>query len=302
MNAWELIIQQPVTNILIVMSHYLANSFGLAIIALTVIVNVLMLPFTLKQMRASKAMQDLQPKLAEIKKKYEKDREKLAKEQMNLYKESGMSPVGCLLPMLIQMPIWIALYQAIMLSLAVAPEGLLNLSRYLYSWHIVYSIVPLSNGFLWLDLSAPDPFLAVLVGITMWVQQKMATTNVSQQSQLTLWMMPIMFGFLAFSFPSGLSLFWVASSLVRIIMQYYVTGWGGLVSTAAGKPESSKDKKYLRLISNAERKSTDDLEADIVVKSDEEKQKRDRGLGYPSNPSKIRYQPGQDRKQQPKKK
>ena len=97
-------------NILIVLTHFLFNNFGLAIIALTLIVNGLMLPLTLKQVRASKAMQEMQPKIAELKKKYGKDKEKMAREQMKLYKESGVSPAGCLLPMLIQMPIWIALY------------------------------------------------------------------------------------------------------------------------------------------------------------------------------------------------
>ena len=133
MNVWELIIQQPIINILIMLSHYLFNSFGMAIIALTIVVNVLMLQLTLKQIRSSKAMQELQPKLAELQKKYGKDRQRMAQEQMRLYKESGMNPAGCLLPMLIQMPIWIALYESIMMVLAAAPEGLLNLSRYLYS-------------------------------------------------------------------------------------------------------------------------------------------------------------------------
>ena len=101
------------TNILIVLSNYLFNSFGLAIIALTIIVRGLMYPLTLRQLRATKAMQTLQPKLAVLQKKYAKDKQKLAKEQMKLYKESGVSPAGCLLPMLIQLPVWIALYQSI---------------------------------------------------------------------------------------------------------------------------------------------------------------------------------------------
>ena len=91
MNAWELIIQQPLINILIVFTNYLANNFGLAIIALTVIVNLAMFPLTLSQIRSSKAMQDLQPKIEELKKKYGKDRQKLAQEQSKLFKESGIA-------------------------------------------------------------------------------------------------------------------------------------------------------------------------------------------------------------------
>ena len=305
MNAWELIIQQPVINVLIVMSHYLGNSFGLAIVALTIIVNLMMFPLTLKQIRASKAMQDLQPRLAELQKKYAKDKQKLAQEQMRMYKESGMSPTGCLVPMLVQMPIWIALYQSIMLCLAVAPEGLLNLSKYLYPWPVLYAILPLGRDFLGLDLAEPNMVLAILVGGSMWFQQKMATPvgadpRQQQQARLMLWMMPMMFAFLALSFPSGLSLFWVASSLVRIVMQYYVTGWGSLSPGGAGKPGGG-DKKYARYITQGGAKSSPAAGADIVIPG-EEQEKRDHGSGYSLRPSKTRYQPGRDRAQQRKKK
>ena len=142
MNPWELIILQPVINVLIVLTDYLVNNFGLAIIALTIIVRIVTLPLTTKQLRATKGMQELQPKIAELQQKYGKDRQKLAQEQMRLYKESGVSATGCLLPMLVQMPVWIALFQSILLALAVAPESLLNLSRYLYSWPQVYPMLP----------------------------------------------------------------------------------------------------------------------------------------------------------------
>jgi len=166
-EIWDLIALQPVINILIALTHYLFSIFGLAIIALTVVVNVAMYPLTMKQIRATQAMQSLQPKMAELQKKYGKDRQKLAQEQMKMYKESGMSPAGCLLPMLFQMPIWIALYQSIIRVLAVTPEGFLGLSQFLYSWPIVYTILPLENHFLWLNLATPDTFLAILVAASM---------------------------------------------------------------------------------------------------------------------------------------
>jgi YidC/Oxa1 family membrane protein insertase len=284
----------------------MGGSFGMAIMALTVVVNVILMPFTLKQIRASKAIQDLQPKLAELQKKHAKDRQKLAQEQMRLYKESGMNPAGCLGPMLIQMPIWIALYQSIILSLAVAPEGLLNMARYLYSWPLVYSMLPLSRNFMWLDLATPDTVLAILVGVTMYIQQKMATptgadTRQQSQAKLMMWMMPLMFTFLALSFPSGLSLFWVASSIVRIGIQYYVTGWGGLNPTpTTGSKPAAADKKYLKLVSTSEEKSVSDVGADIS--DTDETEKRSSGLSYPFKPSKTRYQPGRDRSRHPKKK
>jgi YidC/Oxa1 family membrane protein insertase len=235
-NPWDLIAVQPMTNILIVISHGLFNSPGLAIIAITIIINLALLPLTLKQVRSSKAMQDVQPKLLELQKKYGKDKQKIAQEQMRLYKEAGMSPAGCIVPLLVQTPIWIALYQAIIRLLAATPDDFLGLGRYLYSWSVNFSTLPLGNRFLWFDLSQPDTFLILplLVGASMWVQQKMVTTpnpdpRQQSQSQMMLWMMPLMFGFFSMQFASGLSLYWVVSSLIRIGTQYFVTGWGGLI-------------------------------------------------------------------------
>lgn len=262
MNAWDLIILQPMTNVLIVLSNYLFSSFGFTIIVLTIIIRAALYPLTAKQLKSSKSMQELQPKIAELQKKYGKDRQKLASEQMKLYKESGMNPAGCMLPMLIQMPIWIALYQSIIMVLAAAPEGLLNLSRYLYAWPTVFSVLPLNNSFLWLDLATPDTLLALLVGGTMWVQQKMVTpvtADPSQQSQtrMMLWMMPLMFAFLSLSFPSGLALYWVVSNIISIVTQYFVTGWGALAPPRPAPKLTGKDKKYQRRIESAKASGAD---------------------------------------------
>jgi YidC/Oxa1 family membrane protein insertase len=300
LNVWELIIQQPVTNILIVMSHYLADNFGLAVIALTVIVNLILLPLTMSQIRSSKMMQDMQPKLAELQKKYAKDKQKLAQEQMRLYKESGVKPAGCALTLIIQMPVWIALYQAIMLALAVAPEGLLNLAKYLYSWDVVYASLPLSRNFLGMDLALPNLILALLVGVTMWLQQKMSMTpqtdpRQAQQANMMLWMMPLIFAYMALNFPSGLALYWVTSSVFRIILQYRVTGWGGLRKQAP--PTSDSDKKYVKFEADQKKKSITDTGADIVITDADSSKKNSFNL----KPSKTRYQPDKDRERHKKK-
>ncbi len=301
MNIWELIIQQPVINIMIVMAHYLGGNFGVAIIALTIIINLAMLPLTLSQLRSSKKMQDLQPKLAEIQKKFGKDRQKLAQEQMKLYKESGIKPAGCALTLIIQMPVWIALYQSIILALAVAPEAMLNLSRFLYPWDAVYAAIPLSRDFLWMDLSQPNIILAILTAASQWVQQKMSMTPVtdpkqSQQAQLMLWMMPLMFGFLALSFPSGLALYWVVNNLVRIILQYRITGWGGLRRQARQPTEA--EKKYLKFDASAEKKPPEEESAGTIVADTTPSQIDKNSL----KPGKSRFQPGKDRiKRRPKK-
>jgi len=283
------------------MSHYLADNFGLAIIALTVIVNLILLPLTMSQIRSSKKMQDLQPKLVDLQKKYAKDKQKLAQEQMKLYKESGVRPAGCALTMVIQMPVWIALYQAIMLALAAAPEGLLNLSKYLYPWQVVYSVLPLNPNFLVMNLTQPNLILALLVGVTMWIQQKMSMTpqtdsRQAQQANMMLWMMPILFAYMALNFTSGLSLYWVTSSVFRIILQYRVTGWGGL-RRQKPTPASDSDKKYLKFEAAQEKKSMKDAGADIVVTDSDSSKKGTRIF----KTDKYKFQPDKNRERHRKK-
>ena len=147
-----------------------------------------------------------------------------------------------------------------------------------------------------MNLTEPDVFLALLVGVTMWVQQKMSSASMSadprqrQQTQMMIWMMPLMFAFLALSFPSGLSLFWATSSIFRIILQYRVTGWTGLTSQATG--ETEKDKKFVKFIDETESKPADEVRADVVVEEDESKKK---GLTFREKPATPRYESGKDR-------
>jgi YidC/Oxa1 family membrane protein insertase len=247
-------------NSLVGISGYLGGSFGLAIIVLTIIVRSCLLPLTLRQLRSSRAMQQLQPKIAELQKKYAKDKQKLAQEQMRLYKESGVSPAGCAVPMLIQFPVWIALYQSIIKALGVTPEDLLGLSRYLWSWPILYSTLPLDSHFLWFDLVSGNLGVAVLVGVTMWLSQKMVTPSVTDpqqkaQGQMMLWMMPLLFGFIAVNLPSGLALYWITSNIISMVMQYFVIGgWGGLARGGAASQAGGKELR--RRISQAEAETT----------------------------------------------
>jgi YidC/Oxa1 family membrane protein insertase len=249
MEVWNLIIGNPVLNVLIASSHILFGSFGLAIIALTVIVRLILWPLSKRQLNSTKALQDMQPKIQELQKKYGKNQQKLQQEMMKLYKEAGVNPLGCLWPMLIQLPIWIALYQAIMRALATTPENLLDLAQRLYSWDIVSQAIPLNSHFLWLDLgSQGDLILAIIVGGTMWVQQKMTQAPAvdprqESTSKMMLLMMPLMFGFLTLMFPSGLALYWAVSNIIGIITQYFVTGgWGYLKFRSPFQRAPAKEK------------------------------------------------------------
>jgi YidC/Oxa1 family membrane protein insertase len=242
-ELWNTIILEPVLNSLIALTTVLWGNFGLAIIVLTVVVRLILFPLTVRQTQSTKAMQLLQPRIQELQKKYAKNQQKLQQEMMKVYKEAGINPLGCLWPMLIQLPIWIALYQSIMQAMAATPESLLSLSQHLYHWAAVGQAVPLNDHFLWLRLSQHgDIILAVLVGGTMWIQQKMVTPPAADPRQrsmtsMTTLMMPLMFGFFTLSFPSGLALYWVVSNIIGIIIQYFVSGgWGYLRAPSPPKP------------------------------------------------------------------
>ena len=255
MEAWNLIIGNPVLNVLIALSHGLGGSFGLAIIALTIIVRLITWPLNKRQLNSTKALQEMQPKIQELQKKYGKNQQKLQQEMMRLYKEAGVNPLGCLWPMLVQFPIWIALYQAIMRALATTPENLLDLAQRLYSWGIVNQAIPLSSQFLGLDLGQTASangglgmLLAIIVGGTMWVQQKMTQAPAvdprqESTSRMMTLMMPVMFGLLTFSFAAGLGLYWATSNIIGIITQYFITGgWGNLKFQSPFQRASAKGK------------------------------------------------------------
>ncbi len=235
-DLWNLLFFQPMLNGLILLYGLFFHNFGITIIIFTLLIRLIILPLTMKQLHATKAMSRLQPELAKIQKRYANDRQKLSQEQMRLYREHGVNPLGCAVPTFIQFPIWIGLYQSIQLALAAVPEQYMTLSEHLYpGLALVHQLVPLDSRFLWLDLAAPDPYfiLPVLVGGTMFLQQKMATMPTTderqqQMNQTMQYMMPMMFGFFTVSFASGLAIYWFVSNVFSIVIQYFVTGWGSL--------------------------------------------------------------------------
>lgn len=256
-DIFNLILLRPMLNVLLLLYSVLHGvlpygAFALAIVIVTVALRLVTQPFMAKQLQSSKKMNDLQPQLKELEKKYGKDRERLAQEQMKLYKENGINPMAGCLPMLLQMPIWIAVYQSIMLLLGRSPAQLLALSKHVYNLGIfanLSSLFPLSSQFLWLDLGQPDKLfiIPILVAATQWVQQKMMSPATSGQgndsaqamSSSMLMMMPVMFGFITINLPAGLGLYFIVSSLIGIVIQYFTTGWGGLMpqraAASAGK-------------------------------------------------------------------
>lgn len=239
---WNEVIIRPLTNSLLVLYVLLFSNLGLGIIAFTIVTKVLTYPLTMRQLRQTQRMQSMQPRMKELQEKYKGDPQKRGQEQMRLYKELGVNPVGCLGPFVIQMPIFIGLFWAVNGVLPVTPENLASLGTKLYGWlPFLDSVVPVNRQFLSMDL-AVEPLrsrnvlaiiFVVLSGATMFVQQKMsqvpnADPTQRSQQQMQLFLLPIMFGGFSFLFPAGLVVYWVMSNVISIVMQYFVTGWGGL--------------------------------------------------------------------------
>jgi YidC/Oxa1 family membrane protein insertase len=238
---WQEIIMRPMINSLALLYQLLFSNFGLSIIVFTVLIRLAMIPLTVRQTRQMKKMQAIQPKLKAIQDKYKGKkgdaRRQMSSETMGLYKDAGVSPVGCLGPMIIQMPIWIGFYRAILRTMPSTPEGLANLSDLFYSWNPAIAAVPFNSQFIGLSLvdlvsAAALPFnylLPVLVGASMFLQQKMTTNPTTdprqkQTNQMMLWMMPIMFGAFTWQFPAGLAVYILFSNVVGVVIQYYVSG------------------------------------------------------------------------------
>jgi YidC/Oxa1 family membrane protein insertase len=231
--VWDLLIINPMINGMLLFYGLLGHQFILAIIALTILIRIVVFPLSLKQQRSMMTMQELQgsKEWQDIQKKYKGDREKLAQEQMRMYREYGVNPAGGCLPTLIQFPVLIGLYQSILRVLAVSPLQLVDLAHRVYLPSLA-ALVPLNDRFLWLNLGQPDPLyvLPILVVATTWAQQKLLTApnpdpQASSMNQTMQIMMPLMFGFFALSFSSALSIYFVISNVVGVAQYAAINRW-----------------------------------------------------------------------------
>ncbi|MCL5784418.1 MAG: YidC/Oxa1 family membrane protein insertase [Patescibacteria group bacterium] len=253
----------PVVNLLVMIFQglnllHIPGALGFSIIILTVIIRLIVWPFMGSQIRSAKKMAELKPHLDALKKKHGKDKQALAAAQMALYKEHGVNPAGGCLPSIIQIPVIIALYQTI---LAFFSNGgnidRINNALYLPSWHLAsapdlyffginLAIKPsqfTSIGWLLLLIPAVTAFLQFIQSRMMTPKpikeyssdspkEKKEKENLedsmsAMQSQMS-YMMPIMVGYFAFQFPIGLALYWNTFTILGIIQQYLISGWGNL--------------------------------------------------------------------------
>ncbi|MDO8615165.1 MAG: YidC/Oxa1 family membrane protein insertase [Dehalococcoidia bacterium] len=229
-NTFNLLLIDPLINALLLLNLVVLGQFGLAILLFTLLLRLATLPFTIRQLQSTKAMQTAQPQMQEIQKKY-KDPKRRQEEMLKLYREHNINPLGCFLPMVIQMVVFIALYRSLVFVVGGSPESLVALSQRLYPISFLQNQVPLEQHFLYLNLGQPDTtfILPLIVGLSTYIQQKMSQTpNASAQQQLQqqmmMWMMPMMLVFFTLNLPSGVGVYWVASNVFSLFASYYVYG------------------------------------------------------------------------------
>lgn len=279
MWVWDVFVTF-MTNILLLIYAFVGN-FGIAIILFTILIKAATHPLMASQIKSSTKMQELMQsdEWLKIQAKYKDDKEKLAQEQMRVYKEQGVNPFGSCLPTLIQLPVIFGLYQSINRVMGASPLQLIDLVRSitdpLWSWMgdvipaaALGALLPINNQFLWMNLGQPEriladvlpfggiPTLAIIVGLTTYIQTKltvMPAANPSDQSaQMTQMMgiyMPLMLFWFSLNFASGLAVYFIASNLAGIA-QYAALGkvnWSNLFKfgsqPAVAAPAKPKSKK-----------------------------------------------------------
>ena len=200
--GWFTVLAKPLLYTLKFLYGYVGN-YGIAIIIVTIILKALFFPLTHKSYKSMKDMQKIQPKMAALKEKYKDDRDAMNKAVMELYREHKVNPLGGCLPMVVQIPVFFALYKALMFSIELR--------------HAPF--------FLWVtDLADKDPYYVtpVIMGISMFIQQKMTPSQMDPVQQKMMLALPVVFTFMFLSFPSGLVLYWLVNNILTIGQQMYI--------------------------------------------------------------------------------
>ena len=200
--GWFSALSKPLLYSLKFFYGYVGN-YGLAIIIITIILKALFFPLTHKSYKSMKEMQKIQPKMAALKEKYKNDRDAMNKAVMELYREHKVNPMGGCLPMVVQIPVFFALYKALMFSIELR--------------HAPF--------FFWItDLADKDPYYItpIIMGISMFAQQKMTPSQMDPMQQKMMLALPVVFTFMFLSFPSGLVLYWLVNNILTIGQQMYI--------------------------------------------------------------------------------
>ena len=230
-DAFNLILYKPLFNILILLYKYLpGDDFGIAVIALTILIRFILYPLTAQSLRSQKVLSDLQPKLQEIQKKFKNDKEEQLKEMTELYQKEKINPFGSLLPLLIQLPLLIAIYQVFWRGFQ--PEEMVNI------YNFISKPGEINPNFLGLiNLSKGSMGMAVLAGITQFFQSKtlipsQKNNKAEEQGEMTkfsdmfqkqmLYFFPIFTILILIRLPAAISLYWTITTIFSIVQQHFI--------------------------------------------------------------------------------
>jgi YidC/Oxa1 family membrane protein insertase len=221
--AYNDVIYRPLLNLLVFFYNIIpGHDIGVVIIILTIIIRLILAPSFHKSLKSQKAMNDLQPKLNEMREKHKNDKEAQAKAMMDLYKEHKINPLSSCLPLLIQLPILIGLYQVFRIALGGREiSGL---------YHFVHQMGTISPKFLGLvDLSKPSIYFGIIAGLAQFWQSKMMLPKVAGQDATakamqmqTTYVLPVLSVIIAIRLPAGLPLYWIVTTLFAVGQQYYI--------------------------------------------------------------------------------
>ncbi len=235
---WELFFKTPLLNLLIFFYQVLGHNLGLAIIALTFFLRLLLLPLTWPALSSAQKLKKLQPHLDKLKEKHGQDKTALAKAQWELYQEHGFNPLAGCLPLLLSLPVMLALYQVLLQALNLEFWQELNAKLY-FSFLQIKGPEELVTRFLWFDLTKPDPFfiLPLLVGVSQLLNAYLmpspapaASSNKKGESeelmkmiqQQNRYLFPLFSAFITLRLPAGVGLYWFFSTVFGIIQQFII--------------------------------------------------------------------------------
>jgi YidC/Oxa1 family membrane protein insertase len=229
-------------------SYDFTDSYGFSIVVLTIIINIIIFPLTLRQTRSTKRMQDIQPELKKLQKQHKDNKEQLNKEIAELYKTKGINPLGCVLPLIIQMPVWFALFRVLREPLLFIPkEASLFTQLGDHSSVLFFTMdlqIPASEISTWID-RIPYLVLILFVILTALYQQSQLTKKSgnsnnpqAQQMQMIGKIMPLFFGFISWTLPSGLVVYFLTGNIFRI-------GQQALIVKIEENQQEKTDKKNL---------------------------------------------------------
>jgi YidC/Oxa1 family membrane protein insertase len=244
---------KPIQNVLeyvvVFLYENVTTNYGLVIILLTIIVRIVLTPLTISQTKSMAKMQRLQPQLQEIQKKNKGDKQKIQQETMEFYKKNSVNPLAGCLPLILQMPVFFALFQVLR-----EPS------------QKVLDIVGDNFNFLWMNLNERDPYyiLVIVMVATMFLSTKMTTTD-PKQSKI-MYIMPLVFGFISWKFPSGILVYWVTTNIWSIGQQWIVNK---IISKQKVKEELKQKKEKL-----AKKDEISEEELKKIIKKRKKRKKR----------------------------